>query len=492
MLNFKKDDILRLKKEINYLENKQLKNNGEQNNKLNPAYKVFGFSDNAEFLNWCFEKKIVLPNVIGEKTAKKIRDVKKEEMVRYQLKMASAMKTMSFSELLENHQKGKVNATRDNKYYSYLEIFNKKEKRDKGLEKFINHVIEHINLFKKVNNKMFLEYSIEDYAQGLKKIYEYKDFWVRDYKEWEPTQYRNSWWNLLNLMSHLFEDYSMPKVMKTLFFNKENKDVGIELYLDLCMGKSAHKAFKNYAQRKKAPELTKKQVHKFMNSRHEHVFEIEYKKLFLEEHGVAKEFIKIATSGNWRCALSDLVMIKDFLLLVQKETLFDKSQVLPLWDYIVYIRREMNNENKQFVLKNRSIQKLLNDMHEWHNKLNKSKDSSYWNGSEVIRPYVYEDLEKSPDAYYIRELTTAKDLIEEGRKLSHCVASYAGSCKRGHCSIWSLYKDNFGSKKKLITLEVVGDLTLIQCRGKGNRLPNDSEWYHISNWLKENGLKRGV
>ena len=149
MLNFKKDNILRLKKEINYLKSKQLKNNSEQSEKLNPAYKVFGFSDNAEFLNWCFEKKIIVPNIVDEKTAQKIRAVKKEEVFQYQLKMASAMKTMSFSELLENYQKGKVNATRDNKYYAYLEIFNKKEKRKKGLEKFINYIIENINLFKR-------------------------------------------------------------------------------------------------------------------------------------------------------------------------------------------------------------------------------------------------------------------------------------------------------------------------------------------------------
>ena len=483
---------MRLKKEINYLKRKQQKTENEQREKLDPAYRVFGFSDNQEFLDWCFEKKIIAPHVIDEKTSKKIRAAKRDEMIQYQLKMASAMKTMSFSELLEIYQKGKVTATRDNKYYAYLEIFNKKEKRDKGLEKFINYVIENINLFKKVNNKMFLEYGIEDYAQGLKKIYEYKDFWVRDYKEWEPTQYRNSWWNLLSLISHLFEEYPMPKVFKTLWFNKENKDHGIELYLDLCMGNSAYKAMKNYANQKGTSELTKKQVHKFMNSRHDNVFEVAYKKMFLIENKVSKEFLNIATTGNWACSLIDLAMVKDYLLLVQKETLFDKSQVLPLWDYIVYIRRQMNNENKQFVLKNRSIQKLLNDMHEWHAKLSKSKDSSYWNGNEVIKPYVYEDLEKSPDAYYIKELTTAKELIEEGRKLSHCVASYAGSCKRGHCSIWSFYKDTFGSKKKLITLEVVGDLTLVQCRGKGNRLPNDSEWYHINNWLKENGLKRGV
>lgn len=489
---FKRGRALRLKKEIQYLKNNKTTDDSNNREKLDPAYKVFGFKNNDEFVNWCFDNGIKIKNVIDKLTSKKIIAIKKRNLIQRQLRLSNELKSMSFSEILYNHQKGRISLARDNKFYPYVNVFKKNKERDKGLEKFMNHIVENINLFKKVNDTMFSMYRIEDYAEGLKKIYDYKDFWIRDYKTWEPTRYRNSWWNIINLIEHLFEEYKLPRVLKTVWFNKDNQDMEIELYIDLCQGKSAHKVFKNYALNSAIPELTKKQVHAFMNGRHENVFEVEYKKIFLLENGVKKDFVREATIGNWACSLSNLNMLKEYLLLVQKETMFDKSQILPLWDYMLYLRRQIENENKVFVLKNRSIQKLLNDMHEWHQSLNKSKDSSYWEASWKVKPYVYEDFEKKAVGFYIKELTTAKELIEEGRKLSHCVASYANSCKNGNATIWSFYKDDFGNRKKLVTLELRDELTLVQCRGKANRLPDNSEWYHIEKWLKENGLKRGV
>jgi len=480
---------LRLKKEIKYLKNNNSKEIGKTAD-LDPAYKVLGFDNNEKFVDFCFENGINLKGSVDSVKLKKIKELKQQSEVKKKLKISNKMKTMSFKDLLNNQSE--IGLTRDNKYYPYVKLFEKDEDKNTDFINFIDFIIEKINVFKKVNNSMFLTYLIDDYADGFRKVHDYKDFWLRDYREWTPTKYRNSWWNIVSFLEHLFEEYKLPKIFKTVWFNKNKKDCEIELYLDLCQGKSLHKTIKNYATNKKIPDLTKKQINCLMMAKGSDVFEVEYKKEYLIGNGVLKDFLRIASSGNWASSLNDLQLLKDYFLLIQNEAMLDKSQVMPLWDYVLHLRARTINEDKKFTLKNRSVQNLLNDMVLWHIELNKGNDNSYWPASVDVKPYIYEDLEKRTSSYYIEELTTAKDLVDEGKKLHHCVASYSGSCKKGYCSIWSFYKEEFGSVKKLITLEIRGGLNLVQSRGKANRLPNDSEWFHIEKWLQENGLRRGV
>jgi hypothetical protein len=94
-----------------------------------------------------------------------------------------------------------------------------------------------------------------------------------------------------------------------------------------------------------------------------------------------------------------------------------------------------------------------------------------------------------------RELLSSQDLIDNGRRMKHCVASYAQSCVRGACSIWTLerrYRDSESARgDTILTLEVDAARTLVQARGQQNRMPTDPEKALITQWMTKANLKPG-
>ncbi|WP_310395509.1 PcfJ domain-containing protein [Hymenobacter sp.] len=81
----------------------------------------------------------------------------------------------------------------------------------------------------------------------------------------------------------------------------------------------------------------------------------------------------------------------------------------------------------------------------------------------------------------IAQLTTFGQLVEEGRTLQHCVASYMDSCRRGRCGIFSLAFDG----RPVVTLEVSPERVVVQARGRHNRAMAADERFWVNRWLGE-------
>lgn len=84
----------------------------------------------------------------------------------------------------------------------------------------------------------------------------------------------------------------------------------------------------------------------------------------------------------------------------------------------------------------------------------------------------------------IRQLRSYPELLDEGRHMHHCVASYVRQCQRGRRGIYSL-TFNGG---RMLTLEVTPDYQLVQARGKYNRRPTPTERHWLAHWLREERL----
>ena len=91
--------------------------------------------------------------------------------------------------------------------------------------------------------------------------------------------------------------------------------------------------------------------------------------------------------------------------------------------------------------------------------------------------------------FKVMQLLTNKDLIEEGRTLSHCVGTYTDNCIDRGSYIFSLRLEREDEETlPLITIEVNAN-TIRQKKGKRNRSCSQEEDYIIRNWAKENELK---
>jgi hypothetical protein len=85
------------------------------------------------------------------------------------------------------------------------------------------------------------------------------------------------------------------------------------------------------------------------------------------------------------------------------------------------------------------------------------------------------------EQWAVRELTSGEELYEEGRAMSHCVASYSLRCHGGASAIFSLTCDG----ERRLTLELDPQTRrIVQARGEHNRGPTPEEQAQMDEWQR--------
>lgn len=167
--------------------------------------------------------------------------------------------------------------------------------------------------------------------------------------------------------------------------------------------------------------------------------------------------------------------------------LADPRQFGPVCDWI-YHRRHLGiglePPQPGFSLRGRTLAGLLAHTLAWHRRLARLRHhagrnlplATCWPGLPVPDFVGGEQGEVR-----IRQLTTFAELVEEGRVLQHCVASYVTSCQKARCGIFAL---TLGGRPA-VTLEVSPERTVVQARGRHNRLMTGEERQWVQAWLHE-------
>jgi hypothetical protein len=106
---------------------------------------------------------------------------------------------------------------------------------------------------------------------------------------------------------------------------------------------------------------------------------------------------------------------------------------------------------------------------------------------DIVGHESYKGLEFEASRYCIVTPSTPKNLVEEGKDLSHCVASYVNDVLEGRCKILFLrYKQQPDSS--LVTVEVRGN-NIRQIKGRLNRPPTPEEREFVKTWAEEKQLE---
>lgn len=141
-------------------------------------------------------------------------------------------------------------------------------------------------------------------------------------------------------------------------------------------------------------------------------------------------------------------------------------------------------------MRGRSATALLDAVQRWHGELGRKRKLT---GATFKRSGLMGLNLASGDGqtvWQIRELLSEAELAVEGRALRHCVVSYASSCERGDCSIWTMERRDESELEKRQTIEV-RDKMIVQCRGKYNRPPTTQEYGVVETWARKAGLGVG-
>lgn len=360
------------------------------------------------------------------------------------------------------------------------------------LKKFLLTLVNEANLLEDVADK-------KKFISLLPKVLNRYEKWVRNPNDWRVRSH-NTYRQFTSLLRHLFCLYEMPAFMDGIWLVDRPEEKYFRWYLHLGKGF-------NIRNVDGLPiPFTKKMAHWFNKAPANYKVDeaIRYAQV-LALGGSQRLTDKLRETQLCRTYAHEEfweTVIRWFIA----QPMFDYSHVPSIIDYLNNQKYIPNTviENGMVVhrgcpqpgltMKDREPEVLLRQVEQWHTQLGKEKKAGNyeWLHSQFSDFEMAEGIEntKSRKVWYIRELTSSSQLQDEGRKMRHCVSSYASSCKSGRISIWSMEKLDHQGKDKVMTIEVMMDSkTIVQIRGKCNVKATEQEMKVIRRWASTVGLK---
>lgn len=192
--------------------------------------------------------------------------------------------------------------------------------------------------------------------------------------------------------------------------------------------------------------------------------------------------------------------------------MLDPAQIGPMVDYLHHQKFEPGMEylregrlvrdpppQPQLSMKARTVPGLMRQVTTWHRRLAVGQRgridvaalaTMVWEASGERNYERVEGDGQNRRKFSIHELCSYRELVEEGRELHHCVASYAVSCRAGRVSIFSLRCVDREGLRRLLTIELNRSTrTVVQARGKRNARANQVELRLLTGWATQAGLR---
>jgi hypothetical protein len=158
--------------------------------------------------------------------------------------------------------------------------------------------------------------------------------------------------------------------------------------------------------------------------------------------------------------------------------LVDAEQILVVnWFRHQITEAQLGRLPKNWTL--RTTRGVLREARRYDDRIRKSRPKINETWKPTMHPWNWSQGETN---WSIEELTTTSQLLEEGRALHHCVATYDLRCLAGECAILSLRKDG----KPCLTIEFdLSDRQIVQAKGACNRQATRQEEAVMERWFLE-------
>ncbi len=93
-------------------------------------------------------------------------------------------------------------------------------------------------------------------------------------------------------------------------------------------------------------------------------------------------------------------------------------------------------------------------------------------------------------SFCIVRIKNIEELLQEGIAMRHCSGTYGWDCSAGEVTLWSLRKLDFaGEETRVATIELTGDLRIVQVKAKANQKPEEDVFLAVRQWARWNGLR---
>jgi hypothetical protein len=363
----------------------------------------------------------------------------------------------------------------------------------------------------------------ENVFKKLISVSKLKDYYIRDIKSWKRKTY-NPERQFSSLVRHLFCKYEVPEFMNeawegSVVLNKNEKynllggkkftpviSHRIQWFLDIGNGN-------NIRNSKDLPiSFTKKMAHLFLKAPSNFTINEAIRYAEIKSKGGDNRTVEIINETFLSRDFNNNDFWSTIIDFFIQNPMIDSARIAPILDYIKFqkfdYRREFVDgrwielppENPNFSIKGRNPNNILEQTEEWHERMNairrvnqlnsysRRATPSNWKGLAYLN-FKHVEGTNNKTTYEIVQLLKYEELLNEGRAMNHCVASYAHSCYAGRCAIFSLRKFQNHNLERMVTIEVLNDGRIVQVRGKNNRRSEQQEDKIILRWATKEGLK---
>lgn len=337
------------------------------------------------------------------------------------------------------------------------------------------------------------------YLEALAMLARYASHWLRPVEDWKPSTH-NAQRQFASLARHLLSKYDdVPRFFDSVWFGEDDKVANQHRYWYIRVARG-----ENIRRCDLPIDYTKKMAHHFHRAPHD--ASIIQALRWGQVHGLGGDEPLARALFGTRLGESfdnEAFWITAIRWLIEHPML-DRQHVGPIVDYLQNQRFEPQPldmvpgepparaaPQPNLTMRGRTPDALLRQVDQWHGLLRQVQACQVrrWQPSGIREFEFVEGAEHgNRKTWTIRELIGSRALVDEGRRMKHCVASYVSSCAQGRCSIWAMEVESREGRQKSLTLEI-RNRTLCQARGKLNRLPTDKERQIFTRWTAEAGLR---
>lgn len=416
---------------------------------------------------------------LKEKLAEKAR----EKAIQESLQNHNKTKKVLFPKLVETIYEGKKNLQFEYNTLAFTlnDLFRSlPKKRQARRRTAFKEILDH--LFKQRCTKLLRN---NEYLQIVYNISWFSLSYVRDVKTWKRSSY-NPEKQLKDLIKHCFATYEVPEFMYEAWFDRNHKYM--MWFIDLGAGLSVKKLSKVPVR------LTKKGAHYFLQAPTSYTVEMALRRAqalaFGSDELLADRIACTALSrNNFRHESFWETVIQFFM----KQTMLDFNKMAEIIDYL----DDTINQNPEYSIKGRTITSLTRQSDEWHvqqaiYEVN-TRELYTWEPSLSSSFIVRKKKAHVVKKFRLFELCSSKELIAEGKKMNHCVASYARSCCVKVTSIFSLRSTSLtNGNETLATIEVnLQSKTVVQAKARFNKPISAEAKKIMHDWALHHELKIG-
>lgn len=346
------------------------------------------------------------------------------------------------------------------------------------------------------------------YLEGLIRLHDRRRQWIRPFDEWKPESH-NIKRQFASLVRHLLALYETPAFLDSVWLRG---DKGSHRYRDWFIHVSRGR---NMRTAKTPYPMTRAMAHHFMAAPDNYSIEGALMLADIRSLNGGPRIAEALMATRLGASVERDEERRAFWLSVYRffidNPMLDLRHVGPVVDFLAFQKFETQEvmvgpgevelrppPQPNLSMSRRTAESLLRQVEAWHGELRRTKgaDSRFWAPSGfkgLTMATGPRDRPEERTTWRVKELLSGQELVDEGRAMRHCVATYADSCVRGAYSIWSVTRQEADdTPRRALTVSVDSKGSVSEARGPRNSLPTKQEIGVLEAWMKAAGLKPGT